>query len=103
MKRNSWIVPGISVAGAILLLQGCTTLGPDFKQPEAEVEQNWLETEDKTFQTGETEYSEWWSVFNDTVLNSLIQQAYQQNLTLQGAGLRILQARAQLGIAIGSQ
>ncbi|MGD8619485.1 MAG: efflux transporter outer membrane subunit, partial [Gammaproteobacteria bacterium] len=40
---------------------------------------------------------------NDPVLNTLIQQAYEQNLPLQVAGLRIMQARAQLGIAIGSQ
>ena len=42
-------------------------------------------------------------MFNDSVLGTLIQQACQQNLPLQVAGLRIMQARAQLGIAIGPQ
>jgi NodT family efflux transporter outer membrane factor (OMF) lipoprotein len=41
-------------------------------------------------------------VFGDPVLDRLIELAYQQNLTLQQAGLRILEARAQLGIAVGS-
>jgi NodT family efflux transporter outer membrane factor (OMF) lipoprotein len=40
-------------------------------------------------------------VFNDPVLDELIQTAYEQNLSLQIAGLRVLQARAQLGIVTG--
>jgi len=47
------------------------------------------------------EHRDWWTVFNDPVLSDLIQLAYQQNLTLQTAGVRVLEARARLGIAIG--
>ena len=39
--------------------------------------------------------------FRDPTLNRLIQIAYNQNLTLESAGTRVLQARAVLGIAIG--
>jgi NodT family efflux transporter outer membrane factor (OMF) lipoprotein len=46
---------------------------------------------------------EWWKIFNDPVLDTLIDKAYQQNLPLQIAGLRIFEARAQLGIAVGLQ
>jgi NodT family efflux transporter outer membrane factor (OMF) lipoprotein len=42
-------------------------------------------------------------VFNNPVLDQLIETAHQQNLPLQIAGLRILEARAQLGIARGNQ
>jgi NodT family efflux transporter outer membrane factor (OMF) lipoprotein len=84
-------------------LTACTTLGPDFKTPEAEVEAQWLEQDNQMLQTSEAVNSEWWTLFNDPVLDSLVQQAYQQNLSLQIAGLRILEARAQLGIAIGNQ
>jgi len=45
----------------------------------------------------------WWKAFDDPALDSLIELAYHQNLSLQVAGLRILEARAQLGIAIGQQ
>jgi outer membrane protein TolC len=38
---------------------------------------------------------------NDPVLNTLVEMASQQNLSLRIAGIRILEARAQLGIAIG--
>ena len=47
------------------------------------------------------EYRDWWKVFHDPVLNRLIEIAYNQNLTLVSAGTQVLQARAQLGVAIG--
>src|SRR5262249_16272771 len=40
-------------------------------------------------------------VFNDPILDTLVRSAYQQNLTLREAGFRVLQSRAQLGIARG--
>ena len=58
---------------------------------------------DPALQAGMEVNSEWWTLFHDPVLNRLVQMAYEQNLSLQAAGLRIMQARAQLGIAIGSQ
>ena len=45
----------------------------------------------------------WWTTFNDETLNNLIEEAYKQNLDLQISGLRILEARALLGIAVGLQ
>ena len=45
---------------------------------------------------------EWWTVFNDLDLNRLIEQAFEQNLSLQLTGLRILEARARLGVAEGN-
>jgi hypothetical protein len=84
-------------------LTACTTLGPDFETPAAAIEAQWLEQDNQTLQTSAAVNSEWWKLFNDPVLNTLVQQAYEQNLSLQIAGLRILEARAQLGIAIGNQ
>ena len=43
----------------------------------------------------------WWKAFNDPVLDRLIDQAYRGNLSLRIAGVRVLEARAQLGIAVG--
>jgi NodT family efflux transporter outer membrane factor (OMF) lipoprotein len=50
----------------------------------------------------EHQLTAWWTVFNDPILDSLIQTAYQQNLTLRAAGARILEARALRGIAVGN-
>ena len=99
-------VPGvrfICLASVLVLTSACTTLGPDFARPETPEPAAWLE-QDPGVLDGEAVASlEWWQLFNDPVLDSLIEMAYQQNLSLQIAGLRILEARAQLGIAIGNQ
>ncbi|MGD8614227.1 MAG: efflux transporter outer membrane subunit [Gammaproteobacteria bacterium] len=103
MQNRNWRSAAGCALGAALLLNGCTTLGPDYQPPEPEVEQRWLDTDAPGVQPREVDYGAWWSVFDDPVLNALIEEAYQQNLPLQIAGLRILEARAQLGIAIGDQ
>jgi NodT family efflux transporter outer membrane factor (OMF) lipoprotein len=87
---------------AVLWLSGCTMVGPDFVKPEAPVQSEWIETRDPGIKTEPADYRDWWSVFNDPVLDSLVRSAYQQNLTLQIAGLRIFQTRAQLGVLIGN-
>src|ERR1017187_931388 len=90
---------------------GCTPLteyvqngfkvGPNYRKPDAAVASNWLDASDERVRTDSDDLSKWWTVFNDPVLNDLVCDAYQQNLTLKEAGYRVLQARAQLGIAIG--
>ena len=45
---------------------------------------------------------QWWTVFQDPVLNRLIVNAYSQNLSLREAGFRVLEARAQLGMTRGN-
>ncbi len=82
---------------------GCTKVGPDFLRPPSSLSKNWLEVGDKRVKEMSPEDKQWWSVFNDPVLGRLIEIAYSGNLTLQTAGVRVLQARAQLGIAIGNQ
>ena len=76
-------------------------VGPDMVKPEAPVMDDWQETEAPGFATGHIDYSNWWSTFEDPVLDSLIEKAYAQNLSLQIAGIRIYEARAQLGIVAG--
>ncbi len=82
---------------------GCTTLGPDYKKPEAAVSQQWIDIDAPRVNSVPADLADWWTVFNDPVLNSLVEMAYTQNLTLRIAGLRILEARASLGIATGSK
>jgi NodT family efflux transporter outer membrane factor (OMF) lipoprotein len=90
---------------------GCTPLtefvhngfkvGPNYRTPDAAVAPNWIDASDKRVRTDSDDLSHWWTVFNDPVLNDLVCTAYRQNLTLREAGYRVLEARAQLGIAIG--
>jgi NodT family efflux transporter outer membrane factor (OMF) lipoprotein len=95
----------------VTLVCGCTPLGeyiengfkvgPNYKRPPAPVAEHWINADDVRVRSDEADDSHWWTVFNDPVLNDLVQSAYRQNLTLREAGFRVLQARAQLGIAVG--
>ena len=87
----------ITVAG--LVLGGCT-VGPDYVRPEADVNPSWLETS-PALSDEPAEVRDWWMVFDDAVLTALVHDAYEQNLTLRAAGLRVIQARAARGIAVG--
>ena len=87
----------------MLISGGCTMVGPDYVKPEPPAPEDWMESSDPKIQSKEADFSDWWTVFNDPILNDLIQAAYEQNLPLQIAGLRIYEARAQLGIAFGFQ
>jgi NodT family efflux transporter outer membrane factor (OMF) lipoprotein len=85
----------------VLMMSGCAMIGPDFVKPDAPLLDHWTEAQVPGLHAGETDYSHWWRVFKDPVLDKLVEKAYQQNLSLQVAGIRIYEARAQLGIAIG--
>jgi NodT family efflux transporter outer membrane factor (OMF) lipoprotein len=85
----------------VTLFTGCTMVGPDFLRPSSKVSDQWLEADDHRVETASAIYREWWKAFNDPVLENLVQTAYRQNLPLRIAGIRVFQARAQLGIAIG--
>jgi NodT family efflux transporter outer membrane factor (OMF) lipoprotein len=96
------IVHVILLLSMIWVLGGCA-VGPDFVKPETKLKENWSEKADSRIVTQSAIDNQWWKTFNDPKLDELIQMAYQQNLPLQISGLRILEARARLGIAVGGQ
>ncbi len=67
-------------------------VGPDFLRPSTKLSDQWLEADDHRVETSPAVYREWWKAFNDPVLENLIQTAYQQNLPLQIAGVRVFEA-----------
>ena len=100
--RRSFRTTGVAVgaAAALLTLDACT-VGPDFVKPEAKVNTEWAQKDSAALNTAATADSAWWKAFNDPALDRLVELAYTQNLPLQIAGLRIVEARAQLGFATG--
>jgi outer membrane protein TolC len=96
----------------IALGSGCTSfreyvsngfkVGPNYQKPPAPVADHWIDSKSKGVNTVAADLERWWTVFNDPKLNSLIEQAYNQNLDLRTAGTRILAARAQRNIAAGN-
>ncbi len=101
--RGQWTIAGsVSLLSMALALSGCA-VGPDFVKPKAKIQENWSEKADTRVATQTAVESQWWKAFNDPTFDQLVKLAYQQNLPLQITGLRILEARARLGIAIGRQ
>ena len=94
----------LSGSAAILLLVtvACMTVGPNFVKPEVEVNPRWTEA-DERFHVSADELIDWWTIFDDPVLNRLIELGRQNNNDLKIAGLRVLEAQAQLGITIGGK
>ncbi|QEM84124.2 efflux transporter outer membrane subunit [Halomonas binhaiensis] len=84
-----------------LLLSGCITLGPDFEEPEVTWLADWQSDlyGQASAGSGESDLRFWWQLFDDPVLNELIETARRENPSLRIAGLRILESRAALGIA----
>jgi len=83
----------------MLALAGCTTVGPDFVPPNAPVPAQWQEGDSAVVTPQPAEQIRWWDVFRDPILGKLIEIAYQNNYSLKVAGLKVLEARAQLGVA----
>jgi NodT family efflux transporter outer membrane factor (OMF) lipoprotein len=92
---------GVPLVGVVLTLTGCM-VGPNYKKPVLKVNDTWNVNSPQISAQAAADNA-WWKAFNDPTLERLIQLAYNQNLSLQVAGLRIMEARALLGIATGSQ
>ncbi len=91
-------------AAAAALVAGCAAVGPDFRQPQVAWLGAWsggtLATlaatpEARPRPAGD----EWWRNFDDPVLDGLVAEAQRRNYNVRTAGMRIMEARAQLGIA----
>lgn len=93
-KLNVWFLVGVLAS-----MPGCTVLGPNFTGVDpVPLPASW---DQRDYQLSQTQTARWWQQFNDPNLNHLVDLAAQQNLDLTAAGLRILQARAALGVADG--
>ena len=77
-------------------------VGPDYATPAAKVAGHWQETRVITNQAYSVAEEAWWRDFKDPVLDQLVESAFRNNLSLQVAGVRVLQARAQLNKSIGN-
>jgi NodT family efflux transporter outer membrane factor (OMF) lipoprotein len=87
----------------LLMLAGCSAVGPEYERPELAVNPDWLEAEQQQYATTPAELARWWEYLGDPVLNQLITTAIAQNNGVRIAGLRVLEAQAQLGIAEGNR
>lgn len=102
----------LSLACCGMVLAGCTSprewiangfkVGPEYCTPRVKVARDWIDADDKRVISDPVDHAAWWATFNDPILNQLVAEAYQQNLTLREAGARIMEARALRAIAAGT-
>jgi NodT family efflux transporter outer membrane factor (OMF) lipoprotein len=106
--RGAWA----ALLGLALLGSGCTPLeefihngfkvGPNYERPPAPLAPAWIDAANPRVKSAPADLSAWWTAFDDPVLNDLVRTAYAQNVNLRVAGTRVLEARAQRAIAVGT-
>jgi len=90
---------------AVLMLGGCTLLGPDYTRPAVPWLADWSGQAQRDLATAQEQArgrpvaDAWWRSFDDPVLDRLVAEAQRLNPGVRTAAARILEARAQLGIA----
>ena len=126
VHSRAWLRLSLAFFGAGLLA-ACTTVGPDYERPKLDAPEGWSKQKGAAEQpsskpsgekgdhakpdagaqlpaktTGEAG-EQWWSLYNDPVLDQLEQEAREHNASVQAAIANVLIARAQLGITGADQ
>src|SRR5262249_51166139 len=94
--------PSVAAFVIALVVSGCT-VGPDYKRPpvmQPDVYRGGDETQTSTASIAD---EKWWDIFDDDVLQALVQTALEHNDDVRLAAARILEAQAQLGITHADQ
>jgi NodT family efflux transporter outer membrane factor (OMF) lipoprotein len=80
-------------------------VGPDFQPQHEAWSEHWTSASigQVTQQATQPDVRQWWQIFGDQNLERLIEEADANNGDLKIAGLRVLEARAQLGIALAGR
>ncbi|MEZ6138518.1 MAG: efflux transporter outer membrane subunit [Pirellulaceae bacterium] len=86
----------------VFAISGCK-VGPNFsKQRTDYLNHAWADQGNPRFEGQLIDERLWWHVFQDPILDELIENALANNLDLQQAGQRILEARALRQVAAGN-
>ncbi len=98
MFSTSRLHPKLLAAVSLLSLSSCM-VGPNFKAPHPAVPTAYISSGPATaYVTAGSVNPQWWNSFNDPELSSLETQAVAQNLDLQIATQRLIEAQAQAQI-----
>jgi len=96
LKIKSWL-PFMLLS---LLVSGCTRLGPDFEEPLVVTPESYRT---QVQQTEAADDLQWWKLFDDPYLASLVAMALENNRDIRIAVSRIAQSRAALGFTEADQ
>lgn len=82
-----------------IFLAGCETVGYNYSGPKTEMPDRWTMSVQPHLDSSGAPLASWWKGFNDPVLNQLIDRARSENPDFKIAIQRIVEARAQRGVA----
>ena len=94
----------VLVSSAAVLLSGCSALQPSFEESTLDLPESWVNLEnDNVYIVNTTDIArlQWWEMFNDSNLSSLIKSGLKANPDFTIAKIRIIQAQEQL-ISVGA-
>lgn len=99
MKSNSNV---IFVGVFLVLLSGCTTVGPNYVAPAIPLSAGWQQAaryNDVFSSERPSNLADWWQQLNDPILSDLINQALLASPDLKSAQAKLRESRARLGVA----
>ena len=86
---------------ALVAAGGCTTVGPDLEPLQPDAEMDWIAATEAGLEPAAEVPEQWWEIFGDPVLDELVATARADNLQLEIAALRVLEARARMALVTG--
>ena len=103
-NANCTLTTGLRHLVAMLLIlttAGCMSVGPDYEAPQSELPEAWQDGDDPALARDLDLIVRWWTLFDDPLLQRLIEEGAHRNLDLRSALARVREARARLGVASG--
>ncbi|MXV13611.1 TolC family protein, partial [Xanthomonas sp. LMG 8992] len=97
---NRTILRPLGVAALLSLLTACSTVGPTYAVPAESAYRRpaanaaFLDTGNAQVQPGAALPARWWALYQDPVLDGLIEQALRDNIELKVAGANLRRAAA---------
>jgi len=93
-------LPQVALVGALAALTACRTVGPDYAVPNDAVIQRpaanaaFIDTGNPQITDSTALPPRWWSLYNDPVLDALVQQTLRDNVELKAADAHLRRAAA---------
>ncbi|MDR5826204.1 efflux transporter outer membrane subunit [Caballeronia sp. LZ043] len=80
---------------SIANLTACSVIGPDYSPPHSAYPENWASSPRQLAPASSADIQAWWKLFNDPILDSLVEAAIKNNQDLAVAEQRLVRARAE--------
>lgn len=99
-QDRGYVCQSLGLLWACLALVGCASIaGPDYQRPDVTMKSGWSLTTETPAKGSESIKLDWWTEFGDPYLNTLVERAISNNLSIQIAAARVAEAGTLIGAA----